>query len=41
MAYLKHQTRRNIEAEGIPEQWDRLDWKVGVKTLNTYSVSST
>lgn len=41
MAYLKQQTRRNLEAEGIPEQWDRMDWKVVVKTLHTYSVGGT
>ena len=35
MAYLKQQTRRNLEAEGIPEQWDRMDWKVMVKTPNS------
>lgn len=36
MAYLKQQTRWNLEEEGTPEQWDRMDWKIIVKALNTY-----
>jgi hypothetical protein len=33
MAYLKQETRRNLESDGTPEQWDRMDWKVMVYML--------
>lgn len=35
MAYLKHQTRQGLEDDGIPELYDRMDWKVIVKPLDT------
>jgi hypothetical protein len=36
MAYLKQETRRNLESDGTPEQWNRMDWKVIVNTPSAY-----
>jgi hypothetical protein len=33
MAYLKNQTRRGMESENSLELYDRMDWKVIVKSL--------
>lgn len=40
MAYLKHQTRRGLEAEGKGQLYDRIDWKVIVCFLTTMHTRS-
>jgi hypothetical protein len=37
MAYLKNQTRRGMESENSLELYDRMDWKVIVKSLRNNS----
>jgi len=39
MAYLKHQTHRGLEKEGKLQLYSLIDWKVMVKSLNTFHVA--
>lgn len=36
MAYLKHQTRKGLESEGKGQLYDRIDWKIIVRSLETF-----